>query len=291
MNCNPKLTLDLAARLLLTRSTIPFVALDLVLRRPRSLQNHIFLPLKRLLLKRVNLFVHYFKDRRAYKTLFGIGEDRSAFTSFKANLVEKSAPRYGPEGRYVLCFGRTLRDFDTFFAAMEQLPYPGAIASPNFRELKAHGARFSRTPDRIPANVEMLADDGTAETMRKLFEQAKLVVVPVLKDSIAASGCSTSLNAMSLGKCVIGTKGPGFSDVFQNGEVLLAPPEDAKALAEVIRRAWEDDALRTETALAGFRYAVTAGGEQDLYQRVIEQIVSWYCGEYKSYPMELKKAG
>ncbi|MBV9611972.1 MAG: glycosyltransferase [Acidobacteriaceae bacterium] len=290
VNCDPTLTLELAGLLQVTQRRLPLVALDLVLRRPQSWPGRLAIPLKRLILRRVDLFIHYFRDLRAYERLFGVGPERSAFVPFKVNLLKESRPGYTPDGEYVLCFGRTLRDFDTFFAAMEQLPYPGAISEPDFPELKLHGARFSRTLEELPQNVRALDDDGSMQTMLRILERAKIVVVPVLKTSTAASGCSTYLNAMCLGKCVIGTEGPGLSDVFQNGEVLSVPPEDPAALAAAVRRAWEDDELRRRTGAAGYRYAALAGGEQELYRRVIEQVVSWYGVEYLPRRVALQRA-
>jgi glycosyltransferase involved in cell wall biosynthesis len=276
INCNSSLTLSLAARFAVTFQPPPLVAVDLILRRPRSIKSKLQLPVKRALLSRVDFFIHYFRDVSAYQAVFGISPERSAFVSFKVNLFDASRPHPSGGGDYVVCLGRTLRDFDTFFAAMEQVPYPGAISTPDFEQFQLHGARFSRTLAQLPKNVRILPDNGSAEGMLRILERAKIVVVPILKESMAASGCSTTLNAMWLGRCVIGTEGPGFSDVFQNGEVLSAPPEDPVALARVIRQAWEDDALRTSVAQAGFRFAADAGGEQELFQRVIEQVVTWY---------------
>jgi glycosyltransferase involved in cell wall biosynthesis len=92
---------------------------------------------------------------------------------------------------------------------------------------------------------------------------------------MAASGISTALNAMLLGKCVIGSEGPGISDVFSD-ELLTVPPEDPLALAEIIERAWTNEDLRTKTATAGNRHALSLGGEPELYQRIIDQVVC--CG-------------
>src|SRR5581483_61876 len=252
------------------------VAVDLVLRRPRSVHSKLFLPLKRLLLNRVDLFIHYFRDLQAYESLFGISAERSAFVSFKVNLFDQFDQDRAKSGDYVLCLGRTLRDFDTFFDAVEQLPYPAAIPRPDFEQLRRHGSRFTRRLDQLPSNVRLLEDDGSSRAMFEILKGAKVVVVPILRESTAASGCSTCLNAMSLGKVVVGTEGPGFSDVFENGEVLCVPPENVEALAAAIRQVWEDDALRERIVAAGRSYARKAGGEQDLYRRVIECIVNWY---------------
>jgi glycosyltransferase involved in cell wall biosynthesis len=133
--------------------------------------------------------------------------------------------------------------------------------------------------EQLPANLKLLEDGGGAEDQIRILSGARMVVLPILPTSLVGSGISTALNAMALGKCVIGTTGPGMNDVFDGGEMLFAPPSDARALAEVIRRAWEDEGLRRQTAEAGWKRAVAAGGEQELYQRIIEAIAKrWKNG-------------
>jgi glycosyltransferase involved in cell wall biosynthesis len=169
-----------------------------------------------------------------------------------------------------------LRDFDTFFAAMDKLPLPGAIARPEPEELRRHSARFTRPLNALPEQVRVLEDDGSEAAQLRILGDAKLVVLPILKTSMVASGISTCLNAMMLGKCVIGSEGPGMTDIFTQGEILAVPPEDPAALAEMIGRAWEDQVLRETTAAAGHAYALAAGGERELYQRLIDRLAEWY---------------
>jgi glycosyltransferase involved in cell wall biosynthesis len=274
VNCDPAITFALCRNL--ARQPTPIVALDLVLRKPKTLAGRVHLPLKRRLLRRVDHFIHYFRDTRRLENVFGVPGLKSSFVPFKVNLA---APAVAPgPGEYVLCFGRSLRDFDTYFTAMEQLPYPGAIAEPNLDELRNHGARFSRSIDQIPPNVRLLADDNSAAAQGRILSGAKLLVVPILSDSLVASGISTCLNALLYERCVIMTEGPGASDVFDGGQILAVPAENPNALAEKIRQASEDDELRRRTAMAGRQYVNTLGGEAELYQRVIDQLAVWHRG-------------
>lgn len=275
VNCDVTLTLELAAARLVPGHHPPLVAVDLVLRVPTRPRDRMSLPVKRAVLSNVDLFLHYFRDFTGIERTFGIGPDRSEFVPFKANLIDRGVPPVapGPGGDYALCLGRSLRDFDTFFDAVETLPYPAAIPRPDFAELARHGARFARPLDRLPANVRVLDDDGSDHSLRRLLEGARLVVLPILPTSIVASGISTCLNALLLGKCVIGSEGPGMSDIFA-GEVLTVPPADARALGAAIRRAWEDEALRIRTAALGQAFALAAGGSAKLYQRVIDRVAA-----------------
>jgi len=270
VNCDVRLTLQLQALFCLAPwKRKPMVAVDLVLRKPRMLADRLLVRLKKLLLARVDLFLHYFKDLSGYQRYYGIGEDRSRYVAFKPNIRFRYRTEPNPEGEYVLCMGRSMRDYDTFFEAIATLPYPAAIPRPNFDDLRTNQSRFSRPVVQLPPQVRVIDDDGSPEAMISLLQRAQLVVLPVLKDSICASGLGTYLNAMLMGKCVILSEGPGASDVLED-QALLVPREDPQALAAMIRRAWEDDALRRTTAERGYRYALALGGEQELYQRMLE---------------------
>lgn len=275
INSDPRLLLALSAAFVaLPWLRRPLVASDAVFRKPERWPQRLMLRPKRFLLGRVDHFLHLFKDLSGYEKYFGIGAERSSFLAFKPNLRYHCAVEPNPEGEYVLCFGRSMRDFDTFFDAVERLPYPAAIARPDFRELRRHGSRFTRPLERLPKQVRLLehdADDYGSQVA--VLMGARLVVVPMLKSCLVMAG--TPYNAMLLGKCVILTEGPATQGLFSE-EVLAVPPEDAGALAEMIERAWTDRQLREKTAAAGYRLAMTLGGEPELAQRLIDQTVAWY---------------
>lgn len=277
VNCDPALTMKLAlARMTLPGYRRPLIASDLVLRRPGAgLKARLVFAAKRFLLSRADLYLNLFKDTAGLTEAYGIPAARCAYIPFKVNLDPAAVAAVEKREDYVLCFGRSLRDFDTFFAAMERLPYPGAIAAVKPSDLVSHGARFSRSLDQLPPNVAQLPDDGSAQAQLRMLAGAKLVVIPVLKTSIVASGISTALNAMAVGKCVIGSDGPGMSDIFTD-EALTVPPEDPEALAAMIDRAWRDDLLRVRTARAGRRLAASLGGEAELIQRIIDKVAQTY---------------
>ena len=280
VNCDLPLVELLALRSLNPfASTPPIIAADLVLRRPDSVKTRLKTALHRGLLSRVAHFIHYFRHSPGYRQYFGVGPSRSSFVHFKSNLGSSVGPS-GNEGEYVLCFGRSMRDYDTFLAAMASLPYPAAIPRPDFATLQHHKSRFTVPLDRLPPNVRLLDDDGSTESMVRIFDNARLVVLPVLANSLASSGLSVYLNAMSMRKCVIISEGPGASDVLTDGQALIVPPEDPALLAQAIQRAWQDDDLRARTAASGYRYAVSLGGEQELYQRILENIAIWHSRSY-----------
>ncbi|MGB2635577.1 MAG: glycosyltransferase [Candidatus Acidiferrum sp.] len=230
---------------------------------------------RRLLLRRFNHHIHYFRDVAAYGRVYGITAEKSSYVPFKPNLklVEELPP--DGNGKYILCFGQSMRDFDLFFNVMEQLGYPAAIPEPDFVLLRKNGSQFTRPLNKLPANVSVLHDDKRGDAQKQMIRDARLVVLPILKTSMVASGIGTSLNSMLAGKCVIGTEGPGMSDIFGE-EMLFAPASNPEKLAQVIRRAWEDDELRQRTAAAGQRLAKSLGGEKELYQRIVDAVVEWF---------------
>lgn len=254
---------------------IPMVAVDLVLRRPLTLKSRVGAVGKKLLLSRVDHFINYFRDSEGYSRYFGITPERSSSTHFKPNLRYRYESTGVKEGTYVLCFGRSQRDYDTFFRAMAMLPYPGATPNPDFAGLRAHNSRFTYALDQLPKNVTLLDDDGTQASLIEILENARLVVLPILATSMLA-GVSVYLNSMLLRKCVIISEGPGVSDMLTPEQAIQVPPERPAELAAAIRRAWEDDGLRVRTAAAGYAHAVSLGGEPELFQRILDLTTAWY---------------
>jgi glycosyltransferase involved in cell wall biosynthesis len=277
INSDPRLLLQLAAIFtLFPWLRRPLLGSDIVLRKPENLRQRMTHAPKKFLLSRVDHFFHLFKDLSGYQLHFGIGPDRSSFVAFKPNLRYHCNAEPNPDGKYVLCFGRSMRDFDTFFEAVERLPYPAAIAKPDFQSLRANGSRFTRHLDQLPRQVQIIdhnPDDYQSQV--EILMGARVVVVPLLKSCLVMAG--TPYNAMLLGKCVILTQGPATNGLFTN-EVLIVPPEDPGAMAKMIDLAWQNKDLREKTAGLGYNLALKLGGTGDLQLRLLDLTLSWYHG-------------
>jgi glycosyltransferase involved in cell wall biosynthesis len=276
VNCDGRLALELAAaRAVPFRRNPALIALDLVfLRKPTSIPGRLASLAKRFLLRHVDYFLHYFRNVRPLDSAYGIDAGRSGFVDFKANLWNARSDKPEPDGDYVLCFGRSLRDFDTFFEAVRRVGYPAAIAEPQFDSLYEHGSRFTLPLSALPPNVRILPDDHTEASQIAAIRDARIVVVPMVRGRLIGAGISTIVNAMALGKCVIATEGPGADDVFSK-ELLSVPPEDPAELATAIDKLWSDADLRRATAQAGWEYAQRCGSEHDFNRRVIDAVVDW----------------
>lgn len=271
VNCDVALTLKLAlVFIVFPFLRRPILANDIVLRKPETWKARLVCPLKRLLLGRIEYFSLYQKDVEGYQRYFGIGPERVWYVPFKANIRYRYRYRVSAEGEYVLCFGYSERDYDLFFEAVERVGCPAAIPRPDWTLMAAHGSRFTRPLNALPGNVQVLEDDGSAESMIRMIEKARVVAIPILPSRIAPSGISACLNSMLMGKCVVITEGPGISDVLEPSQALMVPPGDVGALAAAIEAAWRDDELRRRIAEAGRRYAESCGGEPELRQRLID---------------------
>jgi len=248
----------------------PLVAVDLVLRIPVHWKQRVGALMKRVLLLRVAHFIHYFRDISGYTRHFGISAARSSFVPFKVNIqdIRLSPAEFGDD--YIFTMGRSLRDYDSFIRAVAALPYPAAIPEFSFNDFEGKDQAFAWTKDNVPPHLTILPDSGSSEDLVRNIAKARLVVIPTQASSICASGLSTYLDAMYLGKCVIISRGPGASDLLTD-QALLVPPHDVAALKDAIQRAWEDDSLRKRTAELGRDYALSLGGEEEFLQRVFRR--------------------
>jgi glycosyltransferase involved in cell wall biosynthesis len=243
------------------------VSVDILLRPPRGYRDRLLCLLRRALLTQVDKFILYFKNTVGYQRYYGINPSKIHYVPFKVNGMGESVfPAASPEGDYVLCAGRTLRDLRTFVAAMEVAGCPGLLLQQQDKEMQAHGT----TPfaGNLPPNLRVALHEGDElATFLQFIAGAKLVVIPRFKDDIASTGISTYLMAMGLGKCVILSRGPGAEDLLKD-EALLVEPENVAALAKAIRVMWEDDSRRKQIAAAGKRYADQCQGSRRLAQDV-----------------------
>jgi glycosyltransferase involved in cell wall biosynthesis len=250
----------MVAALLRPFSRFRLVSVDLVLRRPGSLPSALSGRIKRLLLRQVDRFVLYFRNVGPFSTAYGIAPARTAYVPFKVNGWEQRADWPAPvdPGDYVLCAGRSQRDVNTFIKAMSLVGCPGVVAN---------GTPEVATP--LPPNVHLVIDptDSLLSFLAHMA-RARIIVIPRFRGDLVASGISTYLMAMALGKPVILSSGPGAEDVLQ-GEAAIVPAEDVDSLAETIRRLWSDDKARRELSERGRRYADSLGGAARLQADVL----------------------
>lgn len=126
---------------------------------------------------------------------------------------------------YLFAGGNSDRDYRTLVEAVRGLDVPTWIALTQ-RELLAGVA--------IPPNVRVEAT--THEGFRDAMAAARLIVVPMQKDTLRSGGQQTCLNAMLLGKPTIAVGRRWAVDFITDGEDgLIVDYEDVTGLRRAIR--------------------------------------------------------
>ncbi len=156
---------------------------------------------------------------------------------------------------YVLYFGRfqVAKGFHTLVQALPRFldRYPDAYAVLVGRDmdtqLGSSMAAFARAECRQFADRLILLENLPHDQLYPVIEGARLVALPSLIDN-SPNSC---LEAMGLGKVVVGTHGASFEELIADGvNGYLVPPNDPAALAEKLIAAWEDPKLNEMSAAA-----------------------------------------
>ena len=237
--------------------------LDFFIGAPRSSRR----PAIRWCLNRVDRMLVYFQDAGAFEAEYGISRERFHYIPFKVNALELIRETAVCDQGYIFTGGRSRRDFATLFAAVGPLGYPVKVVTSPEAEMKPHGSSLEEL--QIPPNVHIDTNDRSQELFVKAMAGARLVVLPILRDTTTQAGIGVYLQGMALRKCVIISSGLGVSDVLTDGQALIVPAGDPDILRQAIERAWNDEPLRRHYADAGYDYAQRLGGEDELRRSVI----------------------
>ncbi|MCK4872279.1 MAG: glycosyltransferase family 4 protein [Phycisphaerales bacterium] len=136
------------------------------------------------------------------------------------------------DGPYVLAYGATDRDFDTFFKAMGGLPHQGVAV------VRPWAVEGLTPPDNVIVHEHLpLAQlDG-------LIAGADLCVIPLLGE-LPSSGQIALLSAYRQGKATICTDVRGIIDYLEDGAVKRVPKRDVPAMRAAIDMLMSDEAAR-----------------------------------------------
>lgn len=151
--------------------------------------------------------------------------------------------------RYLLYFGRfeTRKGFHVLCQALKiflgQHADAGAVLVG--RDMKSplapSMAQYARSLLADYADRVSLLDQLPHAKLYPIIEGAHLVVLPSLMDNFP----NACLEAMALGKAVIGTRGASFEEMLTDGETgFLVSPDSPDELAEKILAAWTDPRLK-----------------------------------------------
>ena len=249
------------------------ISVDILLARPVTPRQKFMAWAKRVLLRRVDLFILYFHDLADYDRYYGISPARTRFVPFKSNSWEKLPPasELSNDGEYIFTAGRTMRDLKTFVEAMRLVPYPAVLMHLKGENVE-HGTQVPN--DSLPSNVKLLEHDGNRATWIERMRRAKIVVIPILPATISSSGIGTSIDAMAMRKCIVITDGQSTRGLISD-QAMVVPAQDPVAMAEAVRRGWEDAGFRVAIADRARRHAETLAGEERLH-RDVARVTSEY---------------
>ena len=158
--------------------------------------------------------------------------------------------KYVKDKQYLLFFGRFQlhKGFHILARALPQFlaKYPDAyavfvgkdFATTIATSMKDHAISFCSENDR---DRLIFIDRLTHDKLYPIIADSKMVVLPSLIDNLP----NACLEAMALGKPVIGTIGASFDEIITDNETgFLVPTEDVDALASKINQVWEHPNLQ-----------------------------------------------
>ena len=150
--------------------------------------------------------------------------------------------------KYALYFGRFQlhKGFHTLAQALPRFlnRYPDAYVALVGRDMEtslaSSMAAFARAQCNGVAERLMIVENLRHSSLYPIINEARLVVLPSLMDNFPNAG----LEAMGLGKVVIGTIGTTHDELITDGvNGFLVPPDNPQALADKMIAAWTDQRL------------------------------------------------
>jgi glycosyltransferase involved in cell wall biosynthesis len=163
--------------------------------------------------------------------------------------------RFFKDKKYVLYFGRfqLRKGFHTLAHALPRFLHQCADAHVALvgrdmeTSLAPSMAAFARAQCNSSADRLIVMENLPHSQLYPVIAGAHLIVLPSLIDNLP----NTCLEAMGLGKVVIGTNGTSFDELISDGvNGFLVPPDDPNALADKMIAAWTDQRLPVMSAAA-----------------------------------------
>lgn len=157
--------------------------------------------------------------------------------------------------KYVLYFGRFQlhKGFHTLAYALPRFlgecqdAYVALVGRDVETSLATSMAAFARAQCGSSARRLIIVENLPHNQLYPVIAGAHIVVLPSLIDNAP----NTCLEAMGLGKVVIGTNGASFDELITNGvNGFLVPPGDSQALSQKMIEAWVDPDLAAMSVAA-----------------------------------------
>ncbi|HSN84643.1 MAG TPA: glycosyltransferase family 4 protein [Polyangiales bacterium] len=200
----------------------------------------------RFALADVDRFVsHSRREGDMYAEWLGLPRERFVFVPIQKPEIPVEYEE-DQEDPFVLLQGSAHRDFPTFIEAVKRLGLRAVIVS---------GPRALEGID-VPPNVETPFGVSKADCLR-LAQQARVNVVPMIRDDEAtAAGHVTIAETMWMKRPLIVSNCNGADDYVIDGENgYLVEPHSVDALADAIKKLWDDADLRSRIGAQAYDHA------------------------------------
>jgi glycosyltransferase involved in cell wall biosynthesis len=193
---------------------------------------------------RFTVFSEY--ERRRYSEFFGLPPDRFDRIDWGIHVPPPpGVPFAGPAQGYACAVGSQARDLATLSQAMRRLPDVELVLithAENVRDIV------------LPPNVSLKLTVPREEALAAIAG-SRFMVLPLVSRETAC-GHVTVVTAMHYGRAIVATESWGLADYLRPGEnALQCPPGDPAALADAIRRLWDDPAECARLGAEGARFA------------------------------------
>jgi phosphatidylinositol alpha-mannosyltransferase len=237
-------------------------------------------PVVGLLLARLNAAIAVSSAARSLAESYGVRVDHVIpngvdARAFAAELGAAAAPNEMPT---ILFFSRLdeRKGLDTLLQAMPEVlgRVPGArvVVAGNFTLSDERAQHYRRETERLAIAADFVSTPTNEEKVR-LFRTATVLCAPALGQE---SFGIILAEAMAARLPIVASDIPGYRDVLDDGRLgILAPPGDARALADALARLLTDADLRERLASAAYPKAATLAWDvvaqrtADLYEATI----------------------
>lgn len=202
----------------------------------KSIKNRFFSYIYRCALRDVDaVIVNSSREAATYAHKLGLPESCFIFIPWPSNM--NHPVMVDQHDGSILAVGRSLRDWNTLFAAVENLPIRCVVIA----------SQRDMAGLRLPSNVELHCDI-THDRYVDLLKRAKIVVVPLV-ETVRSTGQASFLEAMAYGKPVIVTSVVGAWDyIIDRDNGLLYKPADITGLRRNLLELNDDPELQRSVA-------------------------------------------
>lgn len=165
----------------------------------------------------------------------GLPAERVRFVFDKVDHQFFMPAAQGPGTGYVLAVGREQRDYATLMAATASVGVPAVIVPSSLWNPADESVRGG-----VPSNITVRQGLPFVE-LRKLYEEASVVAVPLRPGVDYAAGVNAVMEGMAMRKALIVSATPGLEGYVDEGVTgRLVPAGDPSALAAAIKELLDD---------------------------------------------------